>query len=191
MRQRIRFKLDNRGSALIFALGILVIVTIIGITSITSSRFELQIAGYDAMYTNVFFGADGGTELGLELVEQSIETAGFNDKGDGTFEVGEVVGTELNFYMKGAPLKSINAADDNRMARYPSTATDSQTHTNLMFGSEVVIGEGAAIEQNAGYEGGGKSAAAGGSFTYYDIGSQRMHERKSSSNVVLRWRHVN
>ncbi len=64
---------NQRGSALIIALLMLVVLTLIGISATTTTTFELQISGNDKLYKRSFFAADGGTSAGSELIEQSIE----------------------------------------------------------------------------------------------------------------------
>jgi Tfp pilus assembly protein PilX len=70
---------NQRGSALIIALLMLVVLTLLGISATTTSTVELQISGNDKLYKRSFFAADGGTAAGSELVEQNIEDRDWTD----------------------------------------------------------------------------------------------------------------
>ena len=76
MKNRIRLK-EEDGSVLVIALILLVLLTVIGISASTTSEVELQIAGNEKFHKMAFYAADGGTETGIELIEQNIETRGF------------------------------------------------------------------------------------------------------------------
>jgi hypothetical protein len=51
---------NERGTVLVVALMILVILTIIGIVVVTTSTRNIQIAGYDVLYKQAFYNADAG-----------------------------------------------------------------------------------------------------------------------------------
>jgi hypothetical protein len=51
--------------------------------------------------------------------------------------------------------------------------------------------EGSAMQIGAGYEGVGKGAAGGGTFTNYLIRAHRVGQRNSIAEVDLGWRHIN
>ncbi len=63
---------NEKGSAIIFAILALVVLTLIGIVSITTSRFETDIAGNDMLQKKAFYSADGGTEIAREMVEECL-----------------------------------------------------------------------------------------------------------------------
>ncbi len=76
--------LKNNGSlAIVVALMLLVVVTVIGIASINSSIIETSIATNDMIYKDTFTEADGGAEVGRELLEQNIACLGFTGVGSG------------------------------------------------------------------------------------------------------------
>ncbi len=73
---------DNNGSvAIIMAILLLSVLTIIGIASINNSTTETGIATNDMIYKDTFTEADGGTEVGRELLEQNIACLGFEGSG--------------------------------------------------------------------------------------------------------------
>jgi hypothetical protein len=65
---------NNQGSALVVALLMLVVLTLIGISATTTTTFELQISGNDKLYKTSFYAADSATEMTGELLEQNIES---------------------------------------------------------------------------------------------------------------------
>jgi hypothetical protein len=53
---------DERGVSLVVALLILLVLTIIGISAITTSTFETNIAGNERLYNEAFYTADAGID---------------------------------------------------------------------------------------------------------------------------------
>ncbi len=66
----------NSGSVLVAALILLAILTVMGITGITTSSTEIRIAANDMRHKQVFYQADGGTQVAVELIEQSFGCGG-------------------------------------------------------------------------------------------------------------------
>ncbi len=63
MRKKIKISLNNQsGSALIIALMMMIVLTLIGIASTTTSTLENSISGNKRGATDAFFAADGGIE---------------------------------------------------------------------------------------------------------------------------------
>ena len=53
---------NQGGMALVIALVMLLVLTIIGINAITTTTFETSISGNQRIYNTAFYGADGGIE---------------------------------------------------------------------------------------------------------------------------------
>ena len=89
MTKRLFFIVKNDdGSVLLSGLLILAILTLIGISAINNTNTEMQIADNDKKYKKAFYAADGGTEIGRELVEQNIACPdGFTTMKFGALEV--------------------------------------------------------------------------------------------------------
>ena len=175
---------NSDGWVTVAALLILTILTIIGISSISTSNIEVKIATNDKVHKMAFYAADGGTELGMELLELNIAcAAGFaNDN----LVINNITVVDKDFWMQG----------DEPTAPYPSnTERDvqidaaSEPHTNLSIFGESAFGVGGAIEMSAGYEGKGKGAAGGGVSLLYEIYSQHLGFANSQSVVAIQWRH--
>ncbi len=181
---------NPNGGVTIAALLILAVLTIIGISSISTSNMEVQIATNDKIHKMAFYAADGGAELGTELLELNIACAsGFaNDN----LQINNVTVVDKDFWMQDDEPKD----GFGNVAAYPSdTEQDVQIdgtsgpHTNLSIFGATSFGVGGAIEMAAGYEGKGKGAAGGGVSLLYQIFSQHQGFADSESVVAIQWRH--
>jgi hypothetical protein len=188
---------NNRGSALVVALLMLVVLTLIGISATTTTTFELQIAGNDKLYKQAFYAADGATEMGGELIEQNIEDRDWDFGADGVSAIspsnplarGNVRLESPNPYMNREPMDGI-PSDINRDAVYPRTAINSDPHTNIKAVGNTTLSTGSAVQLIAGYEGKGKGAAGGGAWITYDVRAERRDVRDTDVRILLGWRHV-
>ncbi len=188
---------NQRGSALVVALLMLVVLTLIGISATTTTTFELQIAGNDKLYKQAFYAADGATEMGGELIEQNIEDRDWDFGEDGVSAVspsnplarGNVRLESPNPYMNREPMDGI-PSDINRDAVYPRTVINSDPHTNIKAVGNTTLSTGSAVQLIAGYEGKGKGAAGGGAWITYDVRAERRDVRDTEVRIRLGWRHV-
>jgi hypothetical protein len=182
---------NSNGGVTIAALLILAVLTIIGIASISTSNIEVQIATNDKVHKMAFYAADGGSELGTELLELNIACAsGFTS--DNLAVTDDVTVVDRDFWMQNDEPKD---GSDN-VIPYPSnTERDilinnaAGTNTNLSIFGVTALGVGGAIEMAAGYEGKGKGAAGGGVSLLYQIFSQHLGLADSESVVAIEWRH--
>ncbi len=189
---------NENGSALIFALLILVVLTILGISSTQTSNVEIKIASNDKVYKQSFYEADGGTEFGRELLEQNIACPNGFPSDD--FYIGTA-----------APYLKVNANDffmntDEPVGDYPSAAdwdfyypdTDNNdntedftvSHTKVKAFGNTRLSSGNALQMIAGYEGKGKAAAAGGAQIVYDLHSRHHGGQDSEVTIIINYRHV-
>lgn len=192
---------NQRGSALIVALLMLVVLTLIGISATTTTTFELQISGNDKLYKRSFFAADGGTSAGSELVEQSIEERDWTD--DSTR--GNVGILNGDFYLNRDtdagidPIPSDNPPNLDAViplsaivdtTASPFVLDTSVPHTNLKIVGNSQLSSGSAVQLASGYEGKGKGAGGGGAWIIFDVRAQHRDVRDTSVMVRLGWRHV-
>lgn len=195
---------NEHGSALIFAILILAMLTIIGVASTNTSTMESMISGNDTVAKVAFQQADGGSESGIELVEQNIESSGFDTNDTSQIPGIHVNASHLNFYLNDPPavdgatgvasrteadLDTYGDSSTGPDAYLPKNATETQPHTSLAIGGQAKLATGAAIQMIAGYEGKGKGSA-GGVHVLYDIWSKRKDVKNSEAVVRLQWRHV-
>jgi hypothetical protein len=188
---------NERGSALIVALLMLVVLTLIGISASTTTTFELQISGNDKLYKMAFYQADGATEAGSELIEQNIEERDWTAtvltaRGNiGIICIEDGLGNCINreHYLND-DIGTTVPADTNRHAVIPANPPAGAPHTNILMGGDPVLSTGSAVLLASGYEGMGKGAGGGGVWLIYDVRAQHEGVRNSASLVNLQWRHV-
>lgn len=174
---------NEAGSAIVFVLLILTVLIIIGVTSMSTSTVELQVATHDARHKMAFYQADGGTEFASELLEQNLCCPG-------GFSVTSIGGLEVVTPALWMNTSSSLASDSNRDVYYPTAYAAGDPHTNIRMGGVTTLAAGGAIQMAAGYEGKGKGAPSGGAHIIYDIYSEHLGRFNSKSMVLLQWRHV-
>ena len=179
MQQRCCQLNNSDGSVMVVTLLLLVVLTIIGVSSITTSNIEVQVATNDKVHKMAFYAADGGCELGTELLELNIAcSSGFaNDN----LVIGNITVIDKDFWMQGS-----EPQDGSHDVQIDAA---SGPHTNLSIFGTSAFGVGGAIEMAAGYEGKGKAAASGGVSLLYEIHSQHLGLANSESVVAIQWRH--
>ncbi len=64
---------NEDGSALIFAILILALLTLIGISATTTSTIEVQIAGNDKFHKMAFYGADSGVYTIPKVISKALD----------------------------------------------------------------------------------------------------------------------
>lgn len=187
-------KLNNNeeGSITVLALILLALLTLLGISATTTSNIEVQIAGNEDRHKRALYEADGGTEVGFEMLEQNIACPnGFTtfDQGLGYLSIS----TDVRSFTKAFWLQETEPTGD-----YPSDAvrdiriynTDTGPHTNLSIYGSTQLSTGSAIQMVAGYEGKGKGAGGGGAYILYNVYSQHQGSHNSRSTVMSQWRHL-
>jgi len=63
---------NERGSALVISMLILLLLTLMGISATNTTNTELLISGNFKWHNMAFYSADGGCQAGIELLEQNI-----------------------------------------------------------------------------------------------------------------------
>jgi hypothetical protein len=175
----------------------LIVLTLLGIAATTTSTIEVQISGNDKLFKQTFAEADGGTEVGGELIEQNIEDRNWpenHEQGDVKVLTAMDASTG-NIYMNResdlVPPDEGQPSDTNRDAYFPKSAGTNVAHTNLRVVGNTRLSTGSAVQMAAGYEGKGKAAAGGGAWVVYDVRAQHIKpKQKTKAQVRLQWRHV-
>ncbi len=180
---------NEQGFILVWALLLLVVVTLLGTASITTSIFEEKMAVNEALHKQSFYQADGGTENGLALIKHNINCiSGFEDSSlDGDI----VFNGNLNFWLANNSVTEIPMAADgdaNRDFYYPAGYADGEPHTNGRINGALKAVAGSSFIQLGGYEDLGKNIAAGGAYLTYDIKVERIGLRNSRTAICLRYR---
>ncbi|MDF1592334.1 MAG: pilus assembly PilX N-terminal domain-containing protein [Desulfobacterales bacterium] len=187
---------NEKGSLMVIAIVILMLLTLIGIAITTTASLEMQIASNDRLHKMAFYQADGGIDIGAELLEQNLGcTNGFSDTlGGDQRNVGSVRVTDLNLSANTDTDATVpvdpTQGTTNRHFYFPENYSGSQPHTNLTVGGNTKFSTGNAIQMVSGYEGKGKGAGAGGAYIMYSMTSQHMGIAGSQSVIQVQWRHV-
>jgi len=171
------------GLVTVAALLFLIVLTIMGTSAISTSNMEVQIATNDEIHKMTFYAADGGADLGTELVELNVACpTGFASD---DLDIGEINIVDGDFWLQQTGTNT--PSDSDRDVRI---GDDAGNHTNLSIFGKTEFGIGGAIEMAAAYEGKGKAAASGGVTLDYEIYSQHQGYANSESIVALHWQHV-
>lgn len=182
---------NEKGSLMVIAIIILMLLTLIGIAITTTASLEMQIASNDRLHKMAFYQADGGIEIGAELLEQNLGCPGGFSATIGTDQtnVGSVRVTDLTLW-ENTDVDATLPSETNRHFYFPQDYSGSQPHTNLTVGGNTQFSTGNAIQMVSGYEGKGKGAGSGGAYIMYTMQSQHMGISGSQSIIQVQWRHV-
>jgi len=69
MKDTVHTIANDRGSALVVALLVLVLLTLIGISATTTSTIEVQMAGSEKVYDMAFYAAESGWQTSLNWLD--------------------------------------------------------------------------------------------------------------------------
>ncbi len=187
---------NEQGFLLVITMLILVVLSLIGLSATNLSRVELQIAGNDRLHKETFYQADGGTEVGANILEENIACpAGFSGSAPKAIGLAEIV-SDLKFWANETEPTSAYPSDTIRHIRYiadgtvPIAGDNTKPHTNIHFFGNSSLSTGNAIQMIAGYEGTGYSAATGGGQLVTNVDSQHRGVSNSLSNIRVLWRHI-
>lgn len=168
--------IKETGSALVVSLIIMAILAALGVACLDSADTNILLSANDRDTKNAFFFADSGINIGEVFLETAIE------EGNATF-FGDSADTWVN--------STVCAFSPND---FPLTANQGAGN-QLTYIRSGALGAGPvggySIQMGTGYEGIGKSAAHGGTFTTYLIRSHRDGARESVSEIDAAWRHIN
>jgi hypothetical protein len=187
---------QESGSAMTVALIILALLTIIGHVATRSTTNEVIIASNDTRFKEAFYIADGSTELSSELLEQNIACpTGFNNLSRGNPGLIEVV---TNDFWRNMAVPASTPSDVNRdfyISPDPANPlgpgyAGNDPRINVRLAGNTQFSTGSALQVAAGYEGKGKSTAAGGAILVYDQYTQHIGRFRTQSIVRVQWRHV-
>lgn len=172
---------DEKGSVLIVALLILVLLTIIGISATTNTEIDTRIAGNAKFHKMAFFNADSGIFPTAKLISQIVNDQSvpsglsnitYLQDTDGTKFLNQILGYDT--YTNSPDIK-INLGSFDTEVDVDRT------------GSKNIVGGG--TEFAAGAEGIG-SGSGGGVAIYYTIDSKGSGPSNSSSEISSDYRKV-
>lgn len=185
---------NQKGFVLVASLLILLILLIVGIASTNTSTIELQIAANEKIHQQTFYRADGGAELASRVTFENamcINSGGFseNPASSGKRVIGNLEVLNLDFASPSNVAVQMPSDTTRDLVYYPgSTTSDSAPHSNMTITGKTTLTAGSGLNQVAGYDGLGKSAAAGGTHVRYFINSQHNGISESQSLVGIEWK---
>lgn len=166
----------QNGSALVIALIVLAILGVLGYAALDVAELNIFMSANDRDSKEAFFHADSGVNVGHEYLENALEDLnGTFYEGDATIWVGDGV-YEFNSTAAGV------------LVLYQNGSQVTYVRSGVLDRGSL---EGSASQIASGYEGLGKGAPGGGTFTTFLIRSHREGNRNSVSEVDLAWRHLN
>jgi hypothetical protein len=185
-----RYIADEQGFILIWALLLMVVVTLLGVSGVSTSIFETKMAANQALHTQAFYQADGGTEVGLGLLGQNINCInGFTSTSFPTAggDNGITLTGDVNFWVNNFNTDGIAAASDaNRDLYYPNDGP--APHTNVRINGLTDRNVGSSQIGLAGYESLGTNIAQGGAGLVFQINAQYAGERNTESAICTKYR---
>jgi hypothetical protein len=193
-RMNQRYIADEQGFILVWALLLMVVVTLLGISGVSTSIFETKMAANEALHKQTFYQADGGTENAIGLLKHNINCiSGFSSYSlDGDIALTDGTGgtrDNKNLWVTNNLTSEIDmASDTDRDFYYPSGYTAGRPHTNGRINGAVRMMAGASLQQLAGYEGKGKGIGSDGAFLIFDFKVERIGERNSRTGISISYK---
>ncbi len=179
---------NEDGSMVVIILLLLAVLSAVGIAAFNSSIIDREIVSNNVRYQGSFFAAESGTEIGIELMEQSNET-----KDDTTIPTDPNVTfniTSTNLYMNDSGGAAVDTpSSSNYDANYQDLGGNN-VYIKVYKDSVMSRTGTGSLEMVAGYDGKGKGSAGGGVVNYYNIRTHAEVPNWSSSKVHLKWRHM-
>lgn len=180
---------NEQGFIMVWALLLLVVVTLLGVAGVTTSIFEEKMAANQALHKQAFYQADGGTENGLAVLKHNINCiSGFS--GSSPVLGGDIkidAGSE-NLWTNSSTITP-TVSNTSRDFYYSSANGQSLTppYTNGIINNLPDPALGSNLPQLGGYEGLAKSNSYGMG-RIYEIKVSHTGLRNSQSNVCIVYR---
>ncbi|MCJ8499306.1 pilus assembly PilX family protein [Desulfatitalea alkaliphila] len=186
---------DERGSALITSILILMVVTAIGIIATRTADMEIQIAAFDKFHKSTWFATESVVEAMVPgMAEQAIDMR--LQEGDDVETVFRVLSPHItlnpDFFWNEAT--GICAEDTPTAANADIALTNRTMGSADIFvrtygpGADFMHGAGVALPE--GYHGFGKSLARGGAHITYTNRGLGEGAGNSVARISTQWRYV-
>ncbi len=185
---------NEKGSAMAITLLLITAAVLIGLTVSRKSTLDVMLAANDAAAKQAFYGAEGGSETGRELLEQNIAcpNTGFKE-GEQDFN------TNIEVFQKKDNDKPevkfwtwdyLKISLDKCTVQENKSITLTSSETSIAYSYERAKIPGASLLMAEGYEGFGYSAAKGGVFLVYDIWSQCLGAPNAEAVLTSQYQHM-
>ncbi|MCP4605805.1 MAG: hypothetical protein GY847_35675 [Proteobacteria bacterium] len=187
---------NEQGAVLVMGVIMLLLLTFIGISAISTSTIEEQIASNDRYQKMAFYATNAGVEAGKELLEWNIEERGFefdeNDSGEMiTGENDEINVSESDFYFNKTVIIKALGTDTPTELNKDVTITDiAGNDVYLKMYGTAQLSNGSSIIMASAYDGTGFAAGSGGGRIIFEIRSFGTGNSKSQARLRAGWVHV-
>ncbi len=213
--KRILARLEHSsGAALILAITVLIVLTVIGVAALNISSLQVKMVHNVRLFNMAFYRADGALQVSVPVLEEAVAQRGFvqepyNYKGttdvkvkDADFyrekDVGEV-GAYINQSVS-LPDGDEDSEDDNNGDRSDDLVQVTATNPDIQISGTVEgvvdvdnlgtsADKGFSILMSMGYEGLGKGVAGGGASRFYEINTRGEGPLGSQSRIKGVYRH--
>ena len=205
MNERKICRRNDEGFVMVAALLILLVLTVMGIAVNRNTMTEWRIAMNDRHHKDAFYAADAATQLGAEILEQSIACLGLGDDGvplrGGSEMMSAYVEEDSGGFWRNYADDTIPVpeADADRDVVFPAvfdgttynaTKTNAQPHANIAMRGNTQLTPGSAIQMAAGYEGTAKGLGSGGASLVYDIKVYQHGRNNAAAAVCTKYLHT-
>lgn len=191
--------MNDSGSAILFVLMMLVVLTIIGITSISTTNVEIKIAHNDKLHKQALYAADGGTEIAKEAIEQNVACP--MDFSPNPQIIGDIrlnkdsFGKHIGYKDKDENLYDPNTYDYitqipiQQAILFPSSAGQTDPRTEIDAYGNVGEEYGMGTQSASAYDNPAGGGGVGAAITY-DI--YVMHNGNSNSQycIMINYKHI-
>lgn len=175
---------NEDGFAIIVALFVLILLTIIGISATNTSTIDLRIASNDKSYQIAFYNADSGIFATPKLISKTVDKAELitgSDQGNISY-LARPSGDTSNFFRQ---VMGYDSYDNGTLdIQFPLGVYSVDVDVNRT-GQEILVGGGAEFASGAEGIGGGASMAL-----YFEINSFGSGPANANSNVSAVYRKV-
>ncbi len=196
MRKKAEILLLNnqRGMALISALLLLLVVSLMAVSVSMDTSMDVRIAAYQRFKARSFGAAESGAMAATDILEDNIYDAGWdNPTPPNPFVYPNlsaayddvVAGGSIQIEQDGVFYMDKNTAENRIMQFTGEIAADIITQR---VGSKLA--KGGAIQMAAGYAGMGKGMGGGGVQVVYNLLSSGFDSGQAESDLGVHFRHV-
>lgn len=172
---------NENGSAIIAAIFILVVVTLLGITATNTSTLELQIASNDQFIKMAFYNSDsavyGTSKLISHALNRSEPIGTVSDASGVTYLPTSASNPDVDFYNQIAGYNEYDSSPDIDFAPGIDSQADARRDRQ-----QHMAGGGAEFATGA--EGVGPSAIG----IFYDVNTTGFSNRQTTSNLTASYR---
>jgi Tfp pilus assembly protein PilX len=186
--------LNQQGMALVSALLLLVVLSLMAIGLSMDSSMNVRIAGYERLKARSFGFADSGLMASSDILEDNIYEAGWPDSAAAPYP-----NLSLNYDPHPGGIMIMQNQGAFYMKDNPGTCGEGDT-TMRMTGdiqADVAVQKliaktatGGALQVAAGYSGIGKSQAGGGTHILYNLRSTGVELNGTCTEVAMHYRVV-